>query len=53
MNFKDPKMISNEIYEPDVLQISFLLPDLIIDAETGQKLELEESGLNYFVQLST
>ena len=33
VNFKDPKSITTNILEPDVLEIYLLLPQLIVDAE--------------------
>lgn len=39
--FSDTKAISSQITEPDVLLITFALPELFIDEETGKALSQE------------
>ena len=42
IGFCNPRDISNEITEPDILQITFKLPELIVDAESYESLKAEE-----------
>ena len=51
VSFDKPSMISTDRSLPDVLEVKFVVPDVIIDAETNEKLELEETELIFYLTL--
>ena len=51
VSFDKPSMISTDQSSPDVLEVKFVLPDVIVDAETNEKLELEETELIFYLTL--
>ena len=51
INFDKPSMISTDQSSPDVLEVKFVLPDVIVDAETGEKLEPDETELIFYLTL--
>lgn len=45
-------MISTDLSEPDVLEVKFVLPDHILDAETNEKLEMgDDSDFIFYITL--
>ena len=51
VGFEKPSMISTDLSLPDVLEVKFALPDAIIDAETNERLELEDNDLIFYLTL--
>lgn len=42
-------MISNELTSPDMLEVKLIKPDAIIDVETNEPIEIEDSDLTFMV----
>ena len=41
IEFEEPTAVSNDVYEPDQLEITLIHPKVILDVETGEALDTE------------
>ena len=52
IHFQEPDDITSDILDPDELVIRIIRPELILDAETGDYLQLDSSYLEYKIDLT-
>ena len=51
VSFCNPKDITSDILEPDVMEITIALPQLFIDAETNKSIQTDESSVSPLIEL--
>ena len=51
IHFEEPHDITVDMLDPDVLLIKIMMPELIIDAETGQNFKADEGFLQFNIPL--